>query len=218
MRGRLFILVAAVFGGVLIGIMPLRTDGATVGSTAAHAASADPAMLLRTAIGEVLAAAYSDGDSEPETARRLSLRPVLGKYLDVDRLTRRAIGPGWRDFTDEQKRRAIVLFSELVFRTHAGKLGTGKRPAVTYHPAVILAADRQEVPTTITQEQTVVAVAFRFERTEGGWRIYDIVVEGISLLANYRAQFNAIYQKGGAAAVLQALENKLAEQPAEESL
>jgi phospholipid transport system substrate-binding protein len=108
----------------------------------------------------------------------------------------------------------VVLFTELTMHTYAAKFRPGMQPVIAYQPPVVLAPNRQELPTTITDGDSTAAVAFRFERTTAGWRVYDVVIEGISLVANYRAQFDAIFQKGGAAGVLRALETKLAERPA----
>jgi phospholipid transport system substrate-binding protein len=176
----------------------------------------EPVARLHLAIDEVLATAYPTPGGKADPERVKQLRPVLEKYFDSDRLTRLAIGPGWRTFTPEQQRQAVELFPELVFRTYAGKLGSGTQPVIGYQPAVILAPNRQEVPTTITQDAAVVAVAFRFERTGAEWRIYDVIIEGISLVGNYRTQLDAIFQKSGAAGVLHALEKKLADRPAPE--
>ncbi|MCC5022193.1 MAG: ABC transporter substrate-binding protein [Candidatus Synoicihabitans palmerolidicus] len=64
-----------------------------------------------------------------------------------------------------------------------------------------------------TQGQTN-AVRYRLERSPAGWRIHDLLIEGVSFVANYRAQFDAIFQKGGPAAVLNALESKHTDVPA----
>jgi len=179
---------------------------------ASPAASPDnePSLRLRQAIEEVLASAYPVGGGPSAPAVRRQLRPVLEKYFDSAALTRRSIGPGWRTFTTAQQQRAVELFSELVFRTYADRLGAGARPVIGYQPAIVLASNRQEIPTTMMQDDIVAVVAFRFECTGAEWRIYDVVIEGISLVANYRTQFDVILRKNGAAGVLQALEAKVA--------
>jgi phospholipid transport system substrate-binding protein len=164
---------------------------------------------LRTAVEEVLAAAYPPDGGEPSS--RTDLRRVLEKYVDAELLTKRAIGPSWRTFTPAQQQRAVALFSELVFRTYGAKIGSGSRPTIEYHPAVVLAEDRRELPIAVTQDGKPASAVFRFERIGGEWRIYDIVVEGVSLVANYRAQFNDLLQRKGSDGLFRALENKLAE-------
>lgn len=176
---------------------------------AADAPGDQAAAHLRTAVEEVLAAAYPPDGSEPSS--RTDLRRVLEKYVDADLLTKRAIGPSWRTFTPAQQRRAVALFSELVFRTYGAQIGSGSRPIIEYHPAVVLAADRRELPIAVNQDGKPASAAFRFERIGGDWRIYDIVVEGISLVANYRAQFNDLVQRKGSDGLFRALEQKLAE-------
>lgn len=170
----------------------------------------DPAAArLRTAVEEVLAAAYPPTGTEPSS--RTDLRRVLEKHVDAELLTKRAIGPSWRTFTPTQQQRAVALFSELVFRTYGAKIGSGSRPIIEYHPAVVLATNRRELPIAVTQDGKPASAAFRFERIGGDWRIYDIVVEGVSLVANYRAQFNDLVQRKGSDGLFRALEQKLAE-------
>lgn len=167
------------------------------------------AAHLRTAVEEVLTAAYPRDGSDP--SNRTELRRMLEKYVDAELLTRRAIGASWRTFTPTQQQRAVALFSELVFRTYGAKIGSGSRPIIEYHSAVVLAADRRELPIAVTQDGKPASAAFRFERVAGEWRIYDIVVEGVSLVANYRAQFSDLVQRKGSDGLLRALEQKLGE-------
>lgn len=185
-----------------------------VAATTLHLVAADvpadqAAVRLRIAVEEVLVAAYPPAGSEP--SKEKDLRSVLEKHVDAELLTKRAIGPSWRTFTPVQQQRAVALFSELVFRTYGAKIGSGSRPNIEYRAAVVLAEDRRELPIAVTQDGKPASAAFRFERVAGEWRIYDIVVEGVSLVANYRAQFSDLVQRKGSDGLLHALEEKLAE-------
>ena len=73
--------------------------------------------------------------------------------------------------------------------------------------------DLSELPTTIIYPSQSIAVSYRAELMPDGWRFYDVIVEGVSLVANYRAQFTALFQQGGADAIISALEKNLAENP-----
>lgn len=134
------------------------------------------------------------------------VRPVLEKNMSFPAMTRRAIGPGWRTFTPDQQKKAISLFTDLIIRRYAGRYTIGERPEVTYKAATTPAPGRAEVTTLVLYKGSKYEVIYRLEQSED-WRITDVVVEGVSFVGNYRSQFDAQYQKGGATAVLAALTN-----------
>lgn len=169
---------------------------------------APPAAMLRAAITETLAVAYPEKGSPASDTIAAKVRPILNRAMDLETITRRAIGPGWRQFTAAEQERAVELFTALMVRTYAGRFASGNRPKIDYKPTVTVAAERWEVPTQVSRDGSSYEVIFRIESRPDGLRIYDIVAEGVSFVANYRAQFDAVFQKGGAGAVLRALEPK----------
>lgn len=173
------------------------------------ASSDDPATMLRTAVDEVLSIAYSGQGSEGIAAR---VRPALEKYFAFDLVTRQAMGPGWRQFSQAEQKRVTELFGELIVRTYSGRVVGTQRPKITYGTPIELASDRREIPTraSTSSSNEPISVVYRLIKLPAGWRIYDILIEGISFVANYRAQFDEIIKKGGAAAVIRSLETKLA--------
>jgi phospholipid transport system substrate-binding protein len=156
---------------------------------------------LQTAVNEVLGVADHATSS---TALATSLQPVLHKYLSFDAMTRRAVGPGWRQFTDEQQKQAVELFTTLIIRTYSSKFTPGEHPVIQFKAATAPAPGRVEVPTTLLYQGSHYSVTYRLEESEA-WRITDVVIEGVSLIANYRSQFDEQFKKGGAGAVLCAL-------------
>jgi phospholipid transport system substrate-binding protein len=170
-------------------------------SAASDASTAEAEKTLHSAVDAVVAIAEK---SSNVAALADSLRPILQKYLSFDAMTRRAIGPGWRQFSREQQSDAIKLFTTLIIRTYSAKYTPGEHPEVTFKAATVPAPGRVEIPTTLLYKGSRYSVIYRLEQAEG-WRITDIVAEGVSLVANYRSQFDAPFQKGGAAAVLTSL-------------
>jgi len=161
----------------------------------------DAEKRLRSAIDEVLVIANSASSGDGLIK---NLRPVLKRYLSFDAMTRRAIGPGWRQFSDEQQDKAIELFTTLIIRTYSNKLTPGAQPHIKFKPAAEPATGRVDIPTMLTYEGSDYEVTYRMERSED-WRITDVVIEGVSLVANYRAQLDAQFKKGGSEAVINSL-------------
>jgi len=161
---------------------------------------------VHDAVDGVLAVAERATDAKTLPA---SLRPVLVKYLSFDAMTRRAIGPGWRQFSPAQKKKAIELFTTLIIRTYANKFTPGEHPVVKFKTAQEPAPGRVEVPTTLTYQGKRYSVVYRVEAGEG-MLITDVVIEGVSLVANYRSQLDAEFKKGGADSVLNSLSKTVA--------
>ena len=175
----------------------------------AIAAPADPVSQLRSEVDQVLALAYS-GQSTETLAERA--RPLLEKDFSFELVTRQAIGPGWRQFTPGDQQKITDLFSRLVIRIYAARVVGTQRPNITYGKTVTLAPDRCEISTRVAAPNgEPFAVVYRLINLSGGWRIYDVLIEGVSFVANYRAQFDDLVRRGGAAAVIKTLEAKLAE-------
>lgn len=179
------------------------------GRLSCAASADDPTTMLRSAVDEVLSIAYSGHGTENLAAR---LRPALEKYFAFDLVTRQAMGPGWRQFSAAEQKRVTQLFGELIIRTYSGRVVGTQRPKISYGAPIELAPDRREIPSraSTSSSNEPIAITYRLIRLPDGWRIYDVLIEGISFVANYRAQFEEIIQKGGAAAVIRTLETKLA--------
>lgn len=170
-------------------------------ATPASAQPADAQLRLKSAVNEVLAVA----DRAPSrNALPEQVRPVLMKHVSFETMTRRAVGVGWRSFTPDQQRRATQLFSTLIIRSYSSKFTPGEHPAITYLNAVAPAAGRVDVPTKMVYQGSHYSVTYRMEQ-ESGWKITDVVIEGVSLIANYRSQLDAQFKKGGAESVLSSL-------------
>jgi len=180
-----------------------------VGRTSSAAPVDDPATMLRSSIDEMLSVAYVGHGNENLPAR---VRPLVEKSFALELVTRQAMGPGWRQFSAAEQKRITDLFSELLIRTYSARVVGTERPKISYGAPVELASDRREIPTRVVTSSSndPIAVVYRLIRLPAGWRVYDVLIEGVSFVANYRAQFDEIIQKGGAPAVIRTIEAKLA--------
>jgi len=157
---------------------------------------------LHAAIDEVLALADKAPNRETLVQR---IGPVLDKHISFPVMTRRAVGPGWRTFNESQQKKAIELFSKLIIRSYSNKFTIGEHPEIKYHSAAQPAAGRVDATTTTVYQGNRYAVIYRLEEAEA-WRTCDVVIEGVSMVANYRSQLDPVFKRGGAAAVLSSLE------------
>lgn len=179
---------------------------ASVLVASASGAANEAETTLREGMSEVLAVADSSKDG-----RKLaqSLEPILLRRVCFASMTRRAVGPGWRQFTPAQQEEATKLFTKLIIRSYSKKFTPGEKAEVKYLKATSPAPGRMEIPTTILYKGSRYSIVYRME-DRGKWLVTDILAEGVSLVANYRAQFDDLFKKGGAPAVLASLQNSVA--------
>ena len=170
------------------------------------ASTIEAEKCLKKAVNEVAQIADHSANSG---ALAVSVRPVLVNIISFDLMTRRAVGPGWREFTEAQKKEATDLFTTLIIRTYASKFTPGEFPEITYKTAISPVPGRVEIPTSILYKGSHYEVIYRQEESVA-WRITDVVIEGVSMIASYRTQFDAQFKQGGAPAVISALKKSVA--------
>lgn len=165
--------------------------------------AADPESTLREGMEEVLAVAKNSKGGRPMAEK---LQPILERRVCFESMTRRAIGPGWRQFSPAQQQEATKLFTRLIIRSYSDKFTPGEEPRINYLKSTSPAPGKVELPTTMLYRGSRYSIVYRLEN-RGRWLVTDILAEGVSLVANYRAQFDELFKKGGVPAVLDSLKN-----------
>lgn len=124
--------------------------------------------------------------------RRTALRTEIGKVFDFEEMSKRTLGIYWKDRTPQEKKEFVELFRDLLERSYSGKIES-------YTDEEILYADERiediyaEVKTKIiTKEKKEIPIDYKLYFTGKEWKVYDVVIEGVSLISNYRSQFNKI--------------------------
>ena len=165
----------------------------------------DSESTLRQAMQEAVTAANA---SPGGRALADKLQPILERRVCFESMTRRAIGPGWREFSPAQQTEATRLFTKLIIRSYSSKFTPGEEPEVKYLKGSPQGPDKIEIPTSMIYNGSRYSIVYRMEN-RGKWLITDILVEGVSLIANYRAQFNELFKRGGVNAVMDSLKKSV---------
>jgi len=174
-------------------------------AASSNAATDGAEKALRQSINEVLAVTEKSSGG-PGLAEQLE--PILERSISFEAMTRRAVGFGWRQFSHEQQAEATRLFSKLIIRTYSAKFTPGQQLDTQYLKPTSPAQGKVEIPTTVLYKGSRYAITYRLEDS-GAWLVTDILAEGVSLVANYRAQFDALFKKGGAPAVIESLKQSV---------
>lgn len=126
-------------------------------------------------------------------------------------IVQRAFGRNWQKLSPAQQDEAIDLLGRIVIRTYATQLSTGGRPVIKITASREIAPNRREIVSTITQDGQMVNVVYLLAPIDGAWKVYDILAEGVSVVGNYRQQFDSHFQSGTAEGLIELLQKKLAE-------
>jgi phospholipid transport system substrate-binding protein len=160
-----------------------------------------PDVLVKNTANEVLAIVKSDkdiqaGDMSKITA--LTEEKILPKF-DFNRMSRMVLGKYWAGATPEQKAQFIDQFRTLLIRTYASALSKYRDQTIEYKPLRAGPGDTDvTVKTQILQSSgPALPIDYSLIKNPDGWKVYDVVIEGVSLVTNYRGQFSSYARQGG---------------------
>ena len=148
-------------------------------------------------------------------AKLAEIRGVINEVFDYKELSRRTLGREWKKFKPEQRTEFIDLFSKLLENVYADRILAYTHEKIEFGKETQLKKGRVEVESyIITLDNTKVPLFYRMSNKTGQWRVYDVVIEGVSMIKNYRGQFRQILSKKKPADLLQTLREKTKEKPA----
>ncbi|NOT16216.1 MAG: ABC transporter substrate-binding protein [Methylotenera sp.] len=167
--------------------------------------------LVKKTADDVLATIKSDKEIQAGNQQKifaLAEEKILPNF-DFDRVCRMVLGKNWKSATPEQQAIFQKEFRSLLLRTYATALGKYKDQVIEYKPSRAESeAKNVSVKTQILQSGgQPIAVDYSLVKAENGWKVYDIVIESVSLVTNYRSQFSNEIRTNG----LDSLNKKLAE-------
>jgi phospholipid transport system substrate-binding protein len=148
-------------------------------------------------------------------AKLVEIRNIINEVFDYKELSRRTLGREWKKFKPEQRTEFIDLFSKLLENVYADRILAYTHEKIEFGKETELKKGRVEVESYIvTMNNKKVPLFYRMSNKTGQWRVYDVVIEGVSMIKNYRGQFRQILSKKKAEDLLQTLREKTKEKPA----
>ena len=185
-----------------------------VGIVPAFAAEGGPVEELRSRVDRAVqvlndpAVKGQSGLSE----RRTRIRKIADEIFAFDEMSKRALGVHWQQLPAAERERFVRLFSDLLDRAYFEKIDSYNGEKVTYLPAKV-EGDQATIPTrVVTPKGTDIPVEYRMLRSNGRWLVYDVIIEGVSLVSNYRAQFDRIIRTASVSELLRRMESQVAGQ------
>jgi len=167
--------------------------------------------FVRTSVDRVLTILRDSAYKEKSTReiQRQKLRTLVEVLFDYDEITRRALGRNRKAFTPEQMDEFSDLFGRFLEKIYLDKIQEYTDEKVIYGKATMLSKNKAEVETKIVTASKQIPINYRVVFQHEEWRGYDVIIEDVSLVRNYRSQFNKILQKKTPEDLLQQLRDKV---------
>jgi phospholipid transport system substrate-binding protein len=186
--------------------------GAAALAFSAAAQNLGPDQLVQKITDEILAAIKSDKQlaaGDKQKATKLAEEKVL-PYIDFEQATRLAVGRAWREAAPEQKQRLVTEFRNMLVRTYSNAISAYQGQTLKVLPQ----RGKQDPEETVVRTQYIRAggqplpIDFTMHQKEGTWKVYDITVEGVSLVMTYRSEFDAVVKQEGVDGLIKRLAQK----------
>ena len=162
--------------------------------------AATPDGLIKTIVTDVMASVKADPEIQKGNIPRVVelVEKKIVPYTDMRRTTQLAMGRNWSKATPEQQNQLIIEFKNLLIRTYSGALSQLRDQTVQYKPLRSSPSDTDViVRTVVIGKSDPIPLDYRLEKTNEGWRVYDVNIMGAWLIEAYRNQFtNQINQNG----------------------
>lgn len=171
-----------------------------------------PEELVKKMTGDVMAAIQSDKQlaaGDRQKAVRLAEEKIL-PHIDFEEATRLAVGRAWREASPEQRKRLVAEFRAMLVRTYSNALGSYEGQEMRVLPSRVKPGDTEATVRNqfVRPGGKPLPIDYQMRKTGNGWKIYDITVEGISLVLTYRSEFDQVVKQNGIDGLIQRLSQK----------
>jgi len=140
--------------------------------------------------------------------RRAAVRKIANDIFDFSETARRSLGRHWQGRTPAERDEFVQLFSDLLERSYIGKIETYGGEKIAYNGDSV-EGDQAKVQTKLVAKGgSEIPIEYRMHKVGDRWLVYDVVIEGVSLVANYRTQFNKIIQTSSFKELMNKMKNK----------
>ncbi len=171
-----------------------------------------PDALAKSVTDEVLAIVRADKDIQSGNKKKVLdlVETKVVPHFNFAHMAQLAMGKNWRQASAEQQKALTSEFRTLLVRTYTAAFTQYKNQTVEYRPLRLAPEDADVVVKSLIKQPSgqPVAVDYGMEKTDKGWKVYNVKIEGISLVENYRNTFNSEVQKNGVDGLIKSLAEK----------
>ena len=175
-----------------------------------QAYAATPKETVETGVNKVIATLSDPAfKAKPKDQQIDAISAEIESVFDFKELSRRTLGKQWKKMSAEQQTEFVKLFTELLQGVYADRLLAYSDQKILFDKEIMLKKGRAEVQSYLqTSDGTKVPLFYRLTDKSGSWKVYDVIIEGVSMVKNYRTQFRDILAKGSPEKLLEILRKK----------
>lgn len=178
---------------------------------AAPVQAATPLETVRAEVNKVLEVLRNK--TLKEEVKREKLRVIYNEMFDQEELSKWCLGRNWNKLSEAQRKEFLPLFQQVLEKTYGDRILAYSDEKIVFDKEVPITSNRVEVQTRAVTKSKEIPMHYRvFKDKSGAWRCYDIVVENVSLVMNYRSQFNEILAKNSPDELINILRKKVKDQ------
>ncbi len=183
------------WGGSLGAFTPLEVRAETSAVSNASSTSETPFDQVKVTCDELVAAVKEFPGEDKLTERRAKLRTIITPRFDFNTMAQASLGAHWKEISDEERQEFVAVFSDLLAKTYLSRIENIKENTVKVESEKLISADRALVNTEVTHKGETFPINYRLLKSDGKWRVYDVIIENIGLVLNYRNEFSGIIRK-----------------------
>ncbi|RII30991.1 MAG: organic solvent tolerance ABC transporter substrate-binding protein [Geobacter sp.] len=181
---------------------------ALAGILLASQALAAPTDVVKKTVDEVVRIVSDKDMKKNEQKRRQALKKTISVIFDYEEMAKRSLGKHWNQRSEPEKKQFTDLFASLLENSYASKIESYNNEKIIYVKDE-QDGDHAEVRSkVVTTKRDEFSLDYRLMNHNGKWMVYDVVIEGVSLVSNYRSQFNRIITANGYSELVKKLQNK----------
>lgn len=139
---------------------------------------------------------------------RDAIRKAVEGYFDFREMAKRSLGRPWRDIDEQQRQEFVKVFRELLERSYGNRLSEYHDQTIHYGE-VLVKGRRAIVDSEVVDADRKTPVRYALHHTDEGWRVYDIKIEGISLVSTFRTDFQGVVEKSGFKGLMSSLKDRV---------
>lgn len=179
----------------------------------AVANAGEPTEQLKLTIDSIISILKNKELKKPEKTdqRRAAIRKAVDKSFDFEEMARRSLALNWRQRTPEERKEFVSLFSDLIEKTYVRKIEKYEDEKVTYIDEKIEGEFAVVKTKILTKKDTEIPIDYKILKKNSRFEVYDIIIEGVSLVNNYRTQFNKIISSGSYEELVKKIKSKTVE-------
>lgn len=148
--------------------------------------------------------------AKPKDTKIEEIGDIIGEVFDFTELSKRTLGKNWRKLNDAQKKEFTELLQKMLQGVYADRLLAYTDQKIVFGEEKMLKKGRAEVQSNIVlSDGRKVPIFYRLTNKSGEWKVYDLIIEGVSLVKNYRTQFREILAKNSPEKLLQIMRDKV---------